>query len=424
MKTMTGIALVDCNNFFVSCEKVFNPQLRNKPVVVLSSNDGCVVSRSNEAKQIGILMGAPAYQFQALITKYKVAVFSSNFSLYGEISRRVMQILEESIPEIQIYSIDEAFLFLNQFKENEFEGCMKELREKVYRYTGIPISIGISQTKTLAKVANRIAKKDLEKQGVYYLPAEKADSDLLKFPVEDLWGIGRKLSKKLCYYGVLTALDLKYANDEWLREKITIQGLRVASELRGINCSELKATETAQKTMVYSRSFGNYVYKLEELSEVASDYVSALARKLRKEKLVAATLVVWITTNRFSNTPRYSSSGSYNFQIASSYTPELITAAQNILSKIYKANYAYNKLAVIASGLSYQNEKQLSFLEQNRDLDKEKILMQTVDNLNSSYGKTSVFYASSGIKHHWQTRQLKRSPRFMSYWEEILVVKA
>ncbi len=421
---MTYITLVDCNNFFVSCERVFNPKLHNQPVVVLSSNDGCVISRSNEAKKIGIPMGAPAYQYENIFKKHNITVFSSNFSLYSEISRRVMQILKELNKKIEIYSVDEAFIFLEKFPETVLEPYCRDLKEKVYRYTGIPISIGISETKTLAKAANKLAKKESERQGICYLSLKAADSQLLKLEVGDLWGIGRRLAKKLRYHGILTAFDLKYANDEWLRTKFTIHGLRVATELRGINCSNLEPIETSQKTMVHSRSFGNYVYTLQQLSEVASDYASTLAQKLRKENLAAGTLVVWITTNRFSSTPGYSSSGTYNFQIPSSYTFELIVAAQNILQQIYRPKYAYNKLAVMACNLCYQNEKQLSLLEVERNLEKENNLMKAVDSLNCLYGKKGIFYASSGINHNWKTLQLKRSPRFMSDWKELLVVKA
>ena len=223
---------------------------------------------------------------------------------------------------------------------------------------------------------------------------------------------------------MLTALDLKYANEEWLRRKTSVQGLRIASELKGIKCSALENVESPQKTMIYSRSFGNYVYRLDSLLEVASDYVSVLAKRLRKEELAATTLVVWITTNRFSNTARYSCSGSFNFQIASSYTPELIAAAHTILRKIYKDNCAYNKLLVMAYGLRHQSERQLSFFEQRRDLNKEKSLMEAIDLLNSNYGRKGVFFASSGIKHHWQTKQLKRSFRYLNNWDELLIVTA
>lgn len=419
---MNYIALVDCNSFFVSCEQVFNPQLKNKPVVVLSSNDGCVVSRSIEAKKIGIPMGAPIHKYQEIVKKNGVITFSSNFTLYAEMSKRVMGILETMAEAIEVYSIDEAFLTINTCSENNLLQYIQEIKKKVYDYIGMPVSIGASLTKTLAKAANRLAKNDPTKEGICYLSKQSIDYELKNLPIEDVWGIGRRLTKKLKYYGIFTALDLKSSHDKWIQKKLSIQGLRIAQELRGIRCSSLEIEDSSQKTMMHSRSFGRNVSSLEELNQIVSDYANTLARKLRKRKLLAENLIVWITTNRFLDN-KYSCSAIYNFFVPSNYTPELIFAAQETLKKIYKPNLNYTKISLLVAGLVRKEERQLSFFEQNRSFEKEEILMKTIDKLNYKHRKNMLFYASSGIKQTWRAKQLKRSPLFLSDWNQLMLVK-
>ncbi|MBP9838629.1 MAG: Y-family DNA polymerase [Proteobacteria bacterium] len=352
--------LVDCNNFFVSCERVFNPQLRGKPVVVLSNNDGCVISRSEEAKQLGIPMGAPVHQYQLLLDKHRVFIFSSNFALYGDMSRRVIEVLAEFSPDLEVYSIDESFMQLEKWKSENLLDFAFNLKEKVYRYTGIPVSIGIAATKTLAKAGNRIAKKNKQYGGVCYIQDSTANDLLAKLDIEDVWGVGRKNSAKLRSYGIYTALDLKSAEDNFIRQKLTIQGLRTAHELRGISCINLSDYSAVRKTLIYSRSFGKKISTLPELKEAVSSYAANISEKLRKYGLLAGVIVVYIRTNRFSeHDPQRNVSGLYTFPTATSYSIHLVEAANIVLEKIFKSGFAYNKAGVMCLELSKEESLQL-----------------------------------------------------------------
>ena len=340
------IALVDCNNFYASCERVFQPQLENKPIVVLSNNDGCIIARSNEAKSLGIKMGAPAFKMKSLFDLHKVHVFSSNFALYGDLSKRVMQILNEGSPAIEVYSIDEAFLDLKGvMKLNQFS---VDLRTRVGKWTGIPVSIGVAPTKTLAKVANRIAKK-YRKDGVFLMKKNTTINHVLKHTlVSDLWGIGRQYARFLADNGFETAFDLVNANESWIKRNMSVNGLRMVKELKGIPCYALEHQPPRKKNICTSRSFGMDVVNHAELKEAVASYASTCALKLRKEKSLAASVLVFIKTNSFKNSQyQYNPYQKVILDVPLNDSMEITKQALMALKKIYKKGFSYKKAGVI-----------------------------------------------------------------------------
>ncbi len=418
------VALVDCNNFYVSCERVFNPALTGRPVVVLSNNDGCVIARSNEAKALGISMGAPFFKSRGLFKKQGVRVFSSNYSLYGDMSGRVMTTLSQFTPELEIYSIDEAFLSLNGF--SDLTTYARAIRKTIRQHTGIPVSIGIGPTKTLAKAANRIAKKKASLQGVLDL-AEVRDTDSLLASVAagDIWGVGPRYAAMLATRGITNACELKNADDRFIQKAMTIGGLKTVRELRGEPCIELEQSPAPKKAICSSASFGRPVEALEELLESVSDYVSRAAEKLRRQHCAAATVQVYLTTNRFADGPCYANSLSCTLREPTASTPVLITCAQACLRAIYRRGYRYKKTAVLLSGLMPEAGLQLSlFSEGGRSRARQKALMSGMDSLNQRYGRNTVQFASSGTTKGWKMLQSYRSPCFTTRWSELPSVKA
>jgi DNA polymerase V len=424
---MSGLfALVDCNNFYVSCERVFNPSLECQPTIVLSNNDGCVVARSPEAKALGIKMGIPAFQVKDTIAKHNVQVYSSNYDLYGDMSRRVMNSLNYFVPEVEIYSVDEAFLNLSGFSSLPPELLLRYnqfMRAKVRQWTGIPVSIGISTTKTLAKVASHVAKQS--ERGVAELLTEKAQAEVLAtLNVEDVWGIGKKLAVHLRSRGINTALQLRDANEETIRQAIGIVGVRVVLELRGISCLPLAIMPVARHGITVSQSFGYPVESLAELKEAAAAYIAKAARKLRRENLAANLLGVYLTTNRFSHqTQQYSKSTTITLPVASNYTPELIQYASQAIEDIYQSGYRYKKVGILMSELVPAEQSQIALFDE-RDRERARKLMQTVDEINLKLGQDAIKFAAEGIKQLWRLRSQHRSPRYTTCWEELPVVKA
>lgn len=424
--TATGhiFALIDCNNFYASCERIFNPALEKKPVVVLSNNDGCIISRSNEAKALGIPMGAPLFEMQALIKKHDVKVLSSNYALYGDMSRRVMTTLMEFSPDIEIYSIDEAFLSLNGFEHKNLTDYARSIRAMVKQRTGIPVSIGIGPTKTLAKVANKSAKKNPALLNVFDLVHYPDANEILeKMPVENVWGIGRSLSKMLNRHGVSNALQLKNLPDTWIRKNMTVVGHRLVWELRGISCLPLDMVVPPKKGIMCSRSFGKPVTKLEGLKEALSTYTTRAAEKLRFQNSLAGLIMVYVTTNPFNDTPYYSNSVTFSLPFPSANTAVLIHHAHHILEKIFKNGYAYKKTGVFLSGIVPDDQVQRDLFAAEPDLVREKKLFRAVDAINFEFGSDTIQYASSGMIKPWRMKQAYRSPRFTTRWEEILTVK-
>lgn len=416
-------ALVDCNNFFASCERVFNPKLHQKPIVVLSSNDGCIIARSNEAKALGIPMGAPAFLYEDLFKRSGVEVFSSNFSLYGEMSQRVMQTLTQFSPEMEIYSIDEAFLSLHDSPSLSSEA--QNIKSIVQQWTGIPISLGIAPTKTLAKVANKYAKKH-KKEGFCILKEENDIRVILShFPVEDVWGVGRQTAQLLVRNGIRNAWDLACMDDCWVRKRLSVTGLRMIWELRGISCLSLDDAPISKRSIISSRSFGKEITKEEDLAEALSEYVSSAATRLRRQNGVATYLEVFLHTNKHKNQDNfYFNSIQVHLPEPSNFTPLLIQYAKFGLQKIYRDDLFYKKIGVMLGGLiSTQSVQQDLFRESRVNFQKQQKLMQIMDETNAKLGKNTLQFAAQGIKKFWKSKHEKKSSHFTTAWDEILTIR-
>jgi len=397
------IALIDCNSFYVSCERLFNPKIRNKPVVVLSSNDGCIISRSNEAKALGIKMGEPYFKAKDIIVKNNVHVFSSNYSLYGDLSRRVMRTLKRFNSEIEIYSIDEAFLDLSNFPDEEIENIGKEIRDIVLQWTGIPTSIGIAKTKTLSKVANHIAKKT--KSGVVSLIGVKdIDPILEKVEVNDIWGVGKQLTKFFIKNGINNAKQLKNISNTWVKKNSNVLSSRTAMELRGISCIDLETKSSKRKSCVVSRSFAKKVEKLQELQESITNYCLNAAEKIRSESLIAKSITIFIRTSPFQNQfAYYSNSKTIDLPIATNNSIEMVKTALTGLKSIFKNGYRYQKAGIMLSGLS-SSEGSKNLFSSKKD-DKIKNLMKSIDNTNYRFGRSTLSLASAEINKKWNIKK-------------------
>ncbi len=415
-------ALIDCNSFYASCEKVFSPRLENKPVVVLSNNDGCVISRSKEAKEIGIKMGEPAFHMTDIIEKNNVAVFSSNFALYGDMSNRVMEILNNFSSDIEIYSIDEAFLEISGMNIKDYEAYGHKIRNTVLQWTGIPVSVGISTTKTLAKVANHLAKKHDAFNGVMDLTNSNDFEKALKLtPVNDIWGIGWQFSKFLKEQNILNALDLSKMNDSWIRKHLHIVGLRTVEELRGKPCISMESNPPGKKGITHSRSFGTAVTEYSILEEAVSTFTSRCAEKLRKQNSYVTVITVFVMTNRFSDDPKYVNFKTLHITTPTNNTPELIEHAAKLLKLLFKKGYRYKKAGVMFTELIPATHEQLSFWD-NIDRSKQKKIMPVLDRITATMGKDVVKYAIQGTHRRWKLRQEKLSKKFTTKWDELLEI--
>lgn len=397
------IALIDCNSFYVSCERLFNPKIRKKPVVVLSNNDGCIISRSNEAKTLGIKMGEPYFKAKDIIVKNNVQVFSSNYSLYGDISRRVMRTLKRFNSEIEVYSIDEAFLDLSNFSDDEIESVGIEIRSIILQWTGIPTSIGIAKTKTLSKIANHIAKK--EKSGVVSLIGIKdIDPILEKVEIGDVWGVGRQLTKFYIKNDIYNAKQLKNISNTWIKKSSNVLSSRTAMELRGISCIDLEIQDSKRKSCVVSRSFGKKVETFQELKESVTNYCLNASEKIRSESLIAKSVTVFLRTSPFQNRGiYYSNSKTIDFPIATDNSIEIVKVAINGLKDIFKRGYKYQKVGVMLSGLSNLENKNNLF-SSSKD-EKIKSLMRSIDSTNCRYGRSALSLASGGVNKKWNMRR-------------------
>ena len=396
------IALVDCNSFYVSCERLFNPRIQKKAVVVLSNNDGCVISRSTEAKILGIKMGEPYFKVKDLVKKNKIEVFSSNYALYGDISRRVMRVLRTFSPKVEIYSIDEAFIDLSFIDEKGAEEYGKEIRSRVLKWTGIPTSVGIATTKTLSKVANHIAKK--EKAGVVYLNKD-IDERLKKFAIEDVWGVGRQLSKFYYKNNIKNAYDLKNVSNYWVKKGTNVLGAKTAMELRGVPCIDLQIDQEKRKNCCVSRSFGRKVTEIEELEESVTTHCLNAAEKIRADDQLAKTITVFVRTSPFDKSKKYySNSKTIDLPIATNNSLELIKNATKALSEIYVKGHRYQKAGVILTGLKDEKESQENLLTPLMD-NKSKSLMKAIDYTNSKYGRYAISIAHAGLSKGWKMRR-------------------
>lgn len=398
------IGLIDCNNFFASCERVFNPSLEGRPIVVLSNNDGCVIARSQEVKELGVKMGIPFYQLKDIIRKENIAVFSSNYTLYGDLSRRVMSILAEQVPEIDVYSIDEAFLDLSGI--NELSEFGQKLVRTTSRGSGIPVSLGVAPTRTLAKLANSFAKKYPGYKRVCIIDTdEKRIKALQKTEVGDIWGIGRQTTKTLDYYGIKTAYDLTQKSRSWVRSKMTVVGERTWLELHGEPCITSDSVVEKQQICT-SRSFGTMVTDFDSLRESVANFASACAAKLRKQQSLAQGMIVFAYTNRHrEDLQQYFPSKAMQFSFATSDSIEIVQHANQALREIFREGYEYKKAGVILTHIVSENNY-IHDLFDPRDREKQKRISQTIDLINQKNGTNCIKLAAQGIgKADWNLRR-------------------
>ena len=417
-------AIVDCNNFYASCERLFQPQLEHRPIVVLSNNDGCVIARSNEAKALGIKMGAPAFEIQTLLEQHQVAVFSSNYALYGDLSHRVMQVLGRFTPAIEIYSIDEAFLDVAQFAFADLSNYGSTIRAAVLQQVGIPTTIGMATSKTLAKAANRYAKKACKTTGVFVIDSEAKRQEVLEaLPVEDVWGIGRKYQIWLAAHNIKTAWQLSNANLAWIQKKMGVVGLRLVKELQGIACYDLEEQPAAKQGIMTSRSFGHLISEKKLLQEAIATHATRCAEKLRKQDSCCALIQVFIHTNAYrKQDAQYHGVLSIPIPAATDSTSELIQLAMSALDHIYKPGFLYKKAGVYVSEIVPRSQVQLSLFS-SKDRGKEKQLHDAMDKINTLMGRDKVRYAAAGISRKWKLRQEKKSPCYTTNVNELLRIK-
>lgn len=417
------IGLVDCNNFYASCERVFRPDLNGKPVIVLSNNDGCVIARSNEAKALGIKMGVPVFQIEELIRKQGISVFSTNFTLYGDLSSRVMFCLSEFVRNIEVYSIDESFLdFSSMLKYYDLPEYARNIVYTVRKNTGIPASMGIAPTKTLAKVANKFAKKYRGYKGVCIIDTESKRKRALQLTgIGDVWGIGRRMSAKIKLKGVETAFDFTRLPREWVRKNMTVIGERTWRELRGEPCIGLEQEPAPKKQICKSSSFGDMVYDYIPISEAVATFAANCAQKLRAQNGCAASLMVFIHTNNFrSDLPQYYKNCVITLPVPSNSTPEIVHYAIEALKKIYIEGYAYKKSGVIITEIVPASAIQLNLFN-DTDYDKQKRLMRVIDKLNATYNRNKVYIASQGTEK-WKLHQEHLSRHYTTNWDDIITV--
>src|SRR5450755_2396669 len=345
-----AVALIDCNSFYVSCERVFHAQLANQAVIVLSNNDGCIVSLSKEAKQLGLKRGQPAFQSKSLIKKHHVHVFSSNYSLYADMSARVMNVLSTFSPTLEVYSIDEAFLDLSHLETSELSEIGHTIKARVWQDTGIPVSVGIASTKCLAKIAHEIVKRHSHYRGVLDLSScseQELDDLLTQIPIEDVWGIGRKYTLFFSNYGIQTAKDLKYAETKWVRRHATTVGERIVLEMRGVSCIPLETERPPKQGIMCAKTFGKDVASLDELTEAVATYTARTAEKLRQQDSLAASLTVFIRTNTFKpDIPQYANSFTLQLPFPTAFTPDLVAHALKGLKAMHRPGYLYKKAGV------------------------------------------------------------------------------
>ena len=425
MKTL--IALVDCNNFYVSCERVFRPDLIGKPVMVLSNNDGCVVARSKEVKELGIKMGVPVFQVQQLINKHQIKLFSSNYTLYADMSARVMSTLESFAPRMEVYSIDEAFLDLTgvYFKDSVDYG--QRIRKKVVKHTGIPVCVGMGPTKTLAKLANFAAKKWSKTNGVVDLSDLKRREKLMRIvPVGEVWGIGSRTNAKLQTLGIETVWDLASQSPTNIQKAFNVVVARTVMELNGTSCLAIEDISPDKQQIVCSRSFSRRLTEEAELSKALAEFCSRAAEKLRHQKSVAGCVTVFIRTSPFNEQePQYQRSASIKLSTATQDTRTIITAANRILSEIYKKGYSYQKCGVQLSYIQAKTSAgQLElFAFDNDELPAENsVLMATMDNINKRFPK-KISIAATGFDKSWQPKAERISQRYTTDWKELVLVK-
>jgi DNA polymerase V len=409
-------ALVDCNNFYVSCERAFAPYLEGKPVIVLSNNDGCVVARSNEAKKLGIGMGVPAFEIEDVIIKNGVEIFSSNYTLYADMSSRVMETLSLLTPDIEIYSIDEAFVRLEGF-DCSLTDYGRKMQRTIKQWTGLPVTVGIGATKTLAKIANGIAKKSTTAKGVLDLTEfDCLDEVLAEVPVEKIWTIGIRTTIRLKRAGIKTALALRDTDISWIRQKFGVVGVRTVYELKGMCCYPLEHNPPMKQSVTVSRMFGKPVVSVDDLKEAVASYASRAGEKLRQHHLAAGIMTVFVTTSRFTK-KRYFNSHTLVFDVATSDTKEIIRAALFCIDSLYRRDFSYKKAGIIFHALVHEERVQKNLFD-NIDRERASRLMKAIDAVNAR-PDCSIRWAAEGLGQPWKVEFKRRSNRYTSRWNEI-----
>ena len=413
-------ALADCNNFFVSCERVFRPDLQGKPVIVLSNNDGCAVARSNEAKALGIKMGDPFFKIRHIVEKHNVAVFSGNMSLYGDMSQRVRWVLEEFAPSIEVYSIDEAFLDLRGMKNVDFDAYAKLISRQCWKLTSIPVSVGIAPTKTLAKIASKLCKQYPKlRGGCYMYRPQDIEKVLRKFPIDDVWGIGRRSSAKLHSIGIKTAHDFTLLPESTVRRMFGLNGLRTWKELRGEACIEFEDGFEAKQSICVSRSFAKEIYDLDSLCEQVANFASSMAEKLRKQGSSASEMTVFAYTNRFKeDSPQTYVTQLVSFPNPTSDQRTVVTAAVMNMKEIFRHGYGYKKAGVVATHIVQNSDIIPSLFEDSQTLEKEHKITAALDAINSSFGKGTVKFAVQGSGRFFSSSE-NQSPHYTTLWSDI-----
>ena len=416
-------AIIDCNNFYASCERVFNPRISNMPVVVLSNNDGCVIARSNESKLLGIKMGEPAFKIKNIITKYNVKVFSTNFALYGDMSQRVINTISTFDINMEIYSIDEVFLDLSKFKIKDIDNLMYDIKNRIEKWTGIPVSIGVAKTKTLAKAANYMAKKITKYKGIFILNDCNRKEVLAYIPIGKIWGIGIKNNFFLQSCGIKTAWNFQKLNLFWIRKNMSIVVEKTVKELMGIQCIPIDNTPMNKKSICTSRTFGNIVESLSDLESSITMYASRCSEKLRQQSSCASTGYVFITSNRFrKDIPYYARGRIVKFPVPTSDSGEIISYLLRELRIIYKKGYKYKKAGVVLSGIISNNIIQQNLFDKIDRNNKNRI-MKSIDIINKKMGQDTIRYASQDYTKTYNLKQQRLSNSFTTKWTQLLIIK-
>jgi DNA polymerase V len=430
----TAYAMIDCNNFYASCERVFDPTLIDKPIAILSNNDGCVIARSEEAKEAGVEMGAPEFKSRKLFKEKGVVVRSSNYALYGDMSDRVMDILDQLSHNIEVYSIDEAFARVSTNVFDDLTEYGFYIKDTILKWTGLPVSVGIAPSKTLAKVANNIAKRNPLFDGVLALSSQnETDHHLKDLPVQKIWGIGSGMTVRLHRHGIENAFQLKNTvqNRKWVRKNLHVTGLRTVLELNGIPCIKMGEALDKRKGILTSRMFGTPIYELDHLQEAISTYASRAAEKLRSQNSVASLLRIMLIGDKYSNLKgQYKYSAGTSLKVPTANTPTLIRLAKGLVSHVYMENTKYKKAAVMLTGIVPNSEVQMDLFDPHLYTQQQFRLMECLDEINSKFGRNKAAFASTGLhkeKEHrnkWLMNQNYLSKRYTTRWNELMVVKA
>lgn len=417
-------ALVDCNNFYASCERIFQPSLEGKPIAVLSNNDGCVIARSNEAKALGLPMGAPAHKFLSFFRQHNVHIFSSNYPLYGDMSQRVMEVLRQFTPEVEVYSIDEAFLHFDGFAHYDMEAYANEIRKRVRKWTGMPVSIGLGPSKGLAKVANRIAKKFTDKtKGIYVIDSEEKRIKALKWlPISDVWGIGRQHARQLAFHHIKTAYDFTQLPDDWVRKHMSVVGLRLKKDLEGRATIPMELKTSPKKAIATTRSFETLICSYEDMRERISTYASLCAEKLRAQGSNCHAVIVFVRSNPFMpELPQYRNSILMPMPFASQSSLTISRYALKGLGQIYKDGISYKKAGVIITGIVPKETHQLTLF--TKEDERHHALMQSIDRMHLKYGPHKIKLANQDLNRTFKMKQAYLSPRYTTDIRDIITVR-